>query len=188
MSGAAPDSKCSTTMNSMAAVFAAAVSRPPRPGRNRCRGVGSAGSGYHVSVPVIGSGLVHDAFVYSTPEELVEGCVPFLREGIALGEPIMAAPQGSNVALLREALGDEHDRVEWAHGADDHRPGDRLDAFLRFIGRHLSRGAERVRLLGEPAWPSHSRAGVNEWKRYESFLNVALADQPVWLVCPYDAS
>ena len=26
-----------------------------------------------------------------------------------------------------------------------------------------------------------------EWKRYESFLNVALADYPVGMVCPYDA-
>ena len=50
-------------------------------------------------------GLVHDAFVYASKEELLEGTLPFLREGIERGEPTLAAPTQANAQLLRDRLG-----------------------------------------------------------------------------------
>jgi anti-sigma regulatory factor (Ser/Thr protein kinase) len=134
------------------------------------------------------SGLVHDAFVYSTRDEFLTGALPFLEEGIERGEPILAAPTDANAGLLRERLGRRAQTVDWAENPERHRTVERLGIFLHFIHGHLDRGAARIRLLGEPCWPEEGGPGVAEWKRYESFLNVALAPYPVWLVCPYDGT
>lgn len=130
--------------------------------------------------------LAHDAFVYGSDDEFLAGAVPFVRDAVAAGEPVLVAPTSANLALLRGELGPEAEGVDWADEPESHTPLQRLGIFKRFIGRHVGRGTGRVRLLGEPAWPENSPAGVAEWKRYESFLNVALAPHPVWLVCPYD--
>ena len=133
------------------------------------------------------SGLVHDAFVYSSHEEFLAGTVPFVEGGIDSGEPILAAPTHANARLLQERLGERASSVDWARDSERHRTVERLGIFLDYVRRHVDAGATRIRLLGEPCWPPDGGPGVVEWKRYESFLNVALAPHPVWLVCPYDA-
>ncbi|HYZ75860.1 MAG TPA: sensor histidine kinase [Gaiellaceae bacterium] len=132
------------------------------------------------------SGLVHDAFVYRSEEEFLAGTLPFLEAGIESGEPILAAPTAANMQLLQHRLGDLASCVDWAEDPESHRTVERLAIFLDYIHRHLNDGAALVRLLGEPCWPPNGGPGVAEWKRYESYLNVALASYPVWLVCPYD--
>lgn len=132
--------------------------------------------------------FVHDAFVYSSPDEFLAGTLPFLDAGIEGGEPILAAPTHANARLLQERMGTRASAVDWAENSESHRTVERLGIFLDYIGRHLQAGATRIRLLGEPCWPVDGGPGVTEWKRYESFLNLALAPHPVWLVCPYDAS
>lgn len=133
-------------------------------------------------------GLVHDAFVYSSEEEFLAGAVPFLEEGIDLREPIIAAPTPANGDLLRARLGRRAKAVDWAEGLEAHRTVERLAILLQFIDRQQNRGVTRIRVFGEPCWPPGGGPGVAEWKRYESFLNMALADYPIWMVCPYDAS
>ena len=133
-------------------------------------------------------GLVHVAFVYSSDEEFLAGALPFLEEGIDLREPIIAAPTPINGDLLRARLGRRAKAVDWAEGHEGHRAVERLALLLQFIDRQQNRGVARIRVFGEPCWPPAGGPGVAEWKRYESFLNVALADYPVWMVCPYDAS
>jgi anti-sigma regulatory factor (Ser/Thr protein kinase) len=132
------------------------------------------------------AGLVHDAFVYTSQDEFLAGTLPFLEDGIARGEPILAAPTDANACLLQDELGRRARAVDWAENSERHRAVERLGIFLRYVERHVERGATRIRLLGEPCWPPTGGPGVAEWKRYESFLNVALARHPVWLVCPYD--
>lgn len=133
--------------------------------------------------------LVHDGVVYSTPEQFLDAMLPFIRDGLAQAEPILAAPTPANAALLQRELGSDAARIEWAEAAEDHRAVQRLGIFERFIADRVDRGATRVRLLGEPVWPSDpADSGTTEWQRYESYLNVALAPYPAWLVCPYDAT
>jgi anti-sigma regulatory factor (Ser/Thr protein kinase) len=139
-------------------------------------------------VTVESPGLVHDAFVYSSEEEFLAGALPFLEEGIDLREPILAAPTPANGDLLRARLGRRAKAVDWAESREAHRTVERLAILLRFIDRQQNRGVTGIRIFGEPCWPPGGGPGVAEWKRYESFLNVALADYPVWMVCPYDAS
>ena len=132
------------------------------------------------------SRLVHEAFVYSSQDEFLAGALPFLEEGVERGEPMLAAPTHANARLLRERLGGRSQSVDWAENSETHRTVERLGIFLHYIDSHLASGATRVRLLGEPCWPEGGGPGVAEWKRYESFLNIALAAHPVWLVCPYN--
>ena len=139
-------------------------------------------------VSVEAEGLVHDAFVYFSADEFSAGTLPFLEEGIELGEPILAAPTERNAQLLRERLGERAEEVDWADDPESHRTVQRLATFLDYIEHHRNSGSGRIRLLGEPCWPEDGGPGVAEWKRYESYLNVALAEHPVWLVCPYDGS
>lgn len=133
-------------------------------------------------------GFLHDAFVYSSQEEFLAGALTFFEEGIESGQPILAAPTHANARLLQERLGERASAVDWAENAESHRTVERLGIFLDYVDRHLGDGATRIRLLGEPCWPADGGPGVTEWKRYESFLNLALARHPVWLVCPYDAN
>lgn len=140
-------------------------------------------------VTVEAPGLIHDAFVYASEEEFLEGTLPFLEEGIDRGEPILAAPTHANARLLRDRLGRRAAKaVDWAEDSESHRAVQRLGIFLDYIDDHARGGATQIRLLGEPCWPEDGGPGVAEWKRYESFLNVALAEHPVWLICPYDGS
>ena len=130
--------------------------------------------------------LEHDAFVYSSAEEFLAAAVPFVRDGLAANEPVLGAPTRANADLLRKELGILADAVDWH--PDRHRPVERLALFVRYAEAMLARRARRIRLLGEPAWPaSASSPATAEWKRLESYFNVALAQYPVWLVCPYAA-
>lgn len=132
------------------------------------------------------SRLIHQAFVYSSAEELVGVTAPFLREGLADGDSLLVATARANLAPLREALGADADRVEMHDTEEWHpRPADRLNAVRRLV-EGLEPGVG-LRLLGEPVWTG-SEAVLREWARYESVINVALAAAPLRFVCLYDRS
>ena len=131
--------------------------------------------------------LVHEALIYSSDEELLARIVPFLRDGLAAGEPAIAVLTPSNNALLREALGQDAQRVSFADATLRYRRPARAAAELReHLDAELSRGdVERVRMVGEiPYGPSPQEH--SEWRRYESVVNRALADFPAWIICIHD--
>jgi CheY-like chemotaxis protein len=135
-----------------------------------------------------GHGCRHEALVYSTAEELIAGTVPFVRRGLAGGEPVLAVLREPASAVLREALeGDAH-RIEFVDAVEWYRsPRHTADACRRYIHAHLARGATRVRIIGEAIWPTTSAVGVAEWMRYEAKFSVDMASVPVSLICAYDA-
>jgi CheY-like chemotaxis protein len=136
-----------------------------------------------------GHGCRHEALPYSTTEELIAGTVPFVRCGLAAGEPVLAVLREAAWAPLREALGGDARRVELVDAVEWHRsPQDTIEAYLRYVRNHLARGASRVRIIGEVIWPTASAVGVAEWKRFEARLSVELASVPVSFICVYDAS
>jgi CheY-like chemotaxis protein len=136
-----------------------------------------------------GHGCRHEALLYSTTEELLAGTVPFVRRGLAAGEPVLAVLREAAWAPLREALGADARRVEFVDAVEWHRsPQDTVGAYLRYVRNHLARGASRVRIIGEVVWPTASALGVAEWKRFEAQLSVDLASVPVSFICAYDAS
>jgi AcrR family transcriptional regulator len=131
--------------------------------------------------------LVHEASVYSSDEEFLARLVPFVRDGVAAGEPVIVTVTPSNVALLRDALGREAKRVLFVDATRLYRrPAHAIAEYRRHLDAELSRPtAGVVRVVGEVQFGPTSEEHA-EWTRYESVLNAALAGYPVWIVCPYD--
>ncbi|WKU47214.1 MEDS domain-containing protein [Streptomyces sp. VNUA116] len=132
------------------------------------------------------TGFVHHACLYGSDAEFLAMAVPFVRDGLAAGEPVLAATTPANIELLREALGESAHHLDTAETAHfGRRPVDRVAAFLRYHERR-ARPGRRTRMIAEPVWAGRSARQTAEWKRMEAGLNVLLAGLPVWMVCPYD--
>ena len=54
--------------------------------------------------PVDTSGFRHEALFYSGDDEFLAGTLPFVREGVALGEPVLVVVPEPRLAALRTAL------------------------------------------------------------------------------------
>jgi anti-sigma regulatory factor (Ser/Thr protein kinase) len=131
--------------------------------------------------------LEHPAFVYRSLDEFVAYAVPFVRQGVADGDPVLGVVGPAELDALRSATGTNGVHLEDTN-AWHPVPATRLRAIHRYVTESLERGAERVRLIGEPLWPDAPPDSALEWARYESVLNDVLAPFPVTLVCTYDGS
>src|SRR5204862_480910 len=59
-------------------------------------------------------GFRHEALLYAGQAEFLDGAVPFIRDGLAVDEPILVAVDDTKIRLLRSALDGESDRVRFA--------------------------------------------------------------------------
>lgn len=124
--------------------------------------------------------------MYGSEQEFVDAILPFVRAGVEAEEPVLVAVQAANVAALRESLNGEADGVELCRVEEWYETAARTRSkFAAWVSEHANGG--RVRLVGEPPWLLQSAAGVREWARHESVLNVAFADLPLSSICPYDS-
>jgi anti-sigma regulatory factor (Ser/Thr protein kinase) len=129
----------------------------------------------------------HEAYLYRGAEEFLAGTVPFVREGIASGQPVMVAVVEPRAGLLREALGADAAEVEFVDMAVLGRnPARIIPGWRRFLDEHC-RDEQPVRGIGEPIWSGRRAAEVAECQLHEALLNLAVdPDTPMWLRCPYD--
>jgi anti-sigma regulatory factor (Ser/Thr protein kinase) len=131
--------------------------------------------------------LRHDALVYESDEEYVERSVRFLREGLKAGEGCLVANTRDRLAMMREALGGDADRVAFVDAASVYtRPAHTVAAYYGIFLEHL-RGAPSLRALAEGQFGA-TRAEWRLWLAYEAITNLAYAHLPVWVVCTYDAN
>ena len=133
----------------------------------------------------------HHAALYDDDAGFLEMALPFVTGGLAAGDPVLAVTTPANLDLLREHLGADADRIDYADSVYfGRRPPQRVAAFERYWRRHAGRCApgsgRRVRVLAEPIWSGRSAREVAAWKRMEAGLNVVLAGTRMWMVCPYD--
>ena len=47
----------------------------------------------------------HEAFLYRDEDGFLDGCVPFVRDGVDAGQPVMVAIRGDRASRLKDALG-----------------------------------------------------------------------------------
>src|SRR3954451_20547277 len=130
--------------------------------------------------------LRHNAFVYESDEEYVDGSVAFLREGLEAGEACAVGHTRDGISRMREALGDDADGVAFFDvSAVYTRPA---HAVAQYYGTFLTllREAPSVRAVAEGQF-GFAPSDVREWTAYESITNVAYSHLPVWVVCTYDA-
>jgi hypothetical protein len=131
--------------------------------------------------------LEHRAFTYGTDEEFVAGVAPFLGEGMETSACFLAVTTLPQIALLRDALGDRAEQVEYADSLDWYSsPTAALSRYGAFVKQKFDAGAAWIRIVGEPVWAGRSDPEITAWTRYESLLNLAFASSPATIVCPYD--
>ncbi|MBE1535945.1 sensor histidine kinase [Actinomadura algeriensis] len=139
-----------------------------------------------------GGAFVHPALFYDNDDEYLAGTVPFVREGVAAGEPVAVAVPGARLGPLRDALGGDGPgaaaaSVAWLDMTEAGRnPGRIIPGVLRdFADRHPS---GRVRIIGEPIWPERSATEYPACAQHEALINLAFAGRNVSILCPYDAA
>lgn len=155
----------------------------------RARGLAEAQHRKHRRLTLDPTGrLVHPALFYADEEAYLVGTVPFLREGLEAGEPVMMAAPPTKLDLVRTALGPLASEVVFRDMTLAGRnPGRIIAGVLRpFVDEHADRG--RVRIIGEPVWAGRSPAEYAAAVQHEALINVALADRPATVLCPYDTT
>jgi anti-sigma regulatory factor (Ser/Thr protein kinase) len=134
-------------------------------------------------------GYFHEALLYNSDEEFLAVALPFVRDGVAAGEPVVLALGERSATLLQAALGDTAAvALSAGVGADVGRydnPADALSFYRETLTEHAAAGVGQVRVLGETPHPGLGQPW-EWWARYEATVNHALAELPVWGLCPYD--
>jgi hypothetical protein len=135
------------------------------------------------------NGYQHEAFFYQGDQEFLAGTVPFVREGVRQGQPVMVAVIESRLNLLRDALGNDGDDVHFVDmGRMGANPAKIIPAWQGFIDEHADAGTP-IRGIGEPIWQGRRPEELVECQLHEALLNVAVdPDMPFWLSCPYDTT
>jgi anti-sigma regulatory factor (Ser/Thr protein kinase) len=129
----------------------------------------------------------HQALFYSGDASFLAATLPFIRDGVEAGEPVMVVVAPEKIDLLRSRMNGSSDAVTFA---DMHEVGRNpalvIPAWRDFVARNAADG-QRVRGIGEPIWAERSDTELVECEHHESLLNLAFADGPaLWLLCPYD--
>src|ERR1700674_878413 len=129
----------------------------------------------------------HEALLYAGWAEFVAGTVPFIRDGVRAGEPVLVVESLDKINMLRTALDKDADAVLFANMSDvGANPARIIPAWQEFVSRYGAAG-RRLRGIGEPIWKGRSSDELIECQRHESLLNVAFGrGAPWWLLCPYD--
>lgn len=133
-------------------------------------------------------GFAHEVVFYDGAADRTRAVLPFIREGISLGEPVLVALPPAAIRALEEQLGTDARRVEFVDmvkiGAN---PACIIPLWREFVARHPA--ASAVRGVGEPAWAGRRDEELVEAQLHEALLNVVFDGGPAWrLLCPYDTS
>ena len=132
--------------------------------------------------------LRHDALFYTDAASYRAGVLQFVREGVERGEPVLVAVPQPGLGLVRSALTPaEAARVRTADMSSAGRnPGRIIGSVLcAFVREHDGRS---VRIVGEPIWAGRSVEEYPACAEHEALINVALAQSPAWVLCPYDVA
>jgi len=130
----------------------------------------------------------HEAVFYRGAGQLVPAVLPFVREGIERGEPVLVALLPERLAAVEAALGGDATRVDFVDmGELGANPACIIPEWRRFVADAEDAGP--VRGVGEPVWSGRRDAEIEEAVLHEALLNLAFDEGPGWrLMCPYDVS
>jgi anti-sigma regulatory factor (Ser/Thr protein kinase) len=132
--------------------------------------------------------FVHPALFYADPQQYLAGTVPFVREGLAAGEPVAIAVPGENLRLIQDELGADGDAVRFLDMREAGRnPGRIIPGVLRAFADAQPPG-RRVRIIGEPVWAGRSPAEYPACAQHEALINAAFQGREVSILCPYDTA
>jgi anti-sigma regulatory factor (Ser/Thr protein kinase) len=133
---------------------------------------------------VVSGALSHQALIHNSQAQLTDAAAAFVTLGLESGDPVLVAAEAQTVGALRAELGADaglvelHESSEWFP-----RPYERLQELRRRAAEVPDGG--HLHVVDEWSWGS-SGAAAREWARFESVLNLVLADAPLLLLCPFD--
>ncbi|WP_033289847.1 anti-sigma factor RsbA family regulatory protein [Amycolatopsis jejuensis] len=130
--------------------------------------------------------FLHPALFYRGAEGFLSGTVPFVRDGLSVGEPVAVAVPRHHLRLLRAELGTDVARVRLVDMTEAGRnPGRIIPGVLRaFADEHPGR---HVRMIGEPLWAGRSSVEYPACVQHEALINRAFDGRWATVLCPYDA-
>ena len=129
----------------------------------------------------------HAALLYDGHDAFLSAAVPFIREGLAAGEPVLVAVDPEKSELLRRTLGPQSGDVMFADTASvGANSTNMIAAWDVFLGQ--DRRGRPARGIGEPV-RGLGEADLVETQLHEALLNRAFADADGFeLLCPYDTT
>ncbi|GAA4564004.1 hypothetical protein GCM10023176_09190 [Micromonospora coerulea] len=131
------------------------------------------------------TGYYHEAILYDSDDHLLAVVLPFLLGGVEAGEPTLVGFGERNTELVRRAL-PARSGVTFLPGGDVYaRPTSAIRSYCKLLAEHVAEGAPQVRIVGELPTSAFG-AAWDWWARYESAINHAYDDFPLWSMCAYD--
>ncbi|WP_319458405.1 sensor histidine kinase [Micromonospora sp. RTP1Z1] len=130
-------------------------------------------------------GYYHEAILFDSDEHLLAVVLPFLLGGIEAGEPAVVGLGERNAELVRRALPVDSG-VTFLPGGDVYaRPTAAIRSYRKLLASYVADGAAQIRIVGE--LPRIALGATWDWwARYESAINHAYDDFPLWSMCAYD--
>lgn len=132
-------------------------------------------------------GLRHELFVYDDDGEFLDRLVPWVKDGLDAGEPVLVIGGRASLNRMRDAVHAGDTGVTWLSGEELYtRPEAAIAGLDRALRRHSVAGAVATRAIGElPRFRDESE--WRPWLAYEAIANRALAHHNAWVVCPCDS-
>lgn len=109
----------------------------------------------------------------------------FLRDGLERGHRALVMAPSSRVDLLRSELGRDADEVTFVEDTVAYAP--QWNAYRVLLDFAAKAPAVRSCVIAEQALSLRVPAELTDYRRLEAAANVVFAEQPVDLLCPYDA-
>lgn len=130
------------------------------------------------------SRLRHAALLYAGPGEFAVGVASFVEAAAQTGDPVLVVRAAPSLDLVRPRLNGHGGLVTWADMRSiGLNPARLIDTISLFARRHHGRA---IWCVHEPAWSARTAEELREVIRHEALVNLALAELPVNVLCPYD--
>jgi MEDS: MEthanogen/methylotroph, DcmR Sensory domain/Histidine kinase-like ATPase domain len=120
-----------------------------------------------------GAELFHGGSLLPGKGELARAIHAFVKEGVAAGEPVLAAVAREEMGWLRETLSHHAAEVRFE---DMHEVGINPSRLLPMIQEWIDDHDGCARVISEPIWPGRSYAETVECLRHEALINHALTN------------
>ncbi|PSK98574.1 anti-sigma regulatory factor (Ser/Thr protein kinase) [Murinocardiopsis flavida] len=128
----------------------------------------------------------HTGAFFTTAAELHALVVPWLQQGLANGDHVVAALPDAHIGALRAALTPaERAAVDFtAHRDFCAAPGRTMALLHRLTVLHPG----GVTVAWQPDVPLHDPLALREWRGFDAVLDSALARDPIDLLCVHDSA
>jgi excisionase family DNA binding protein len=146
----------------------------------------AAGPTGTVNVARVTAGVpVHLATLYGSDAAGLRASVPFLTEGVRLGQPCFLVALGKVLERYAQAI--DLDNGIQAMRFKGNTTSEVLTEWEEIFARALAKGPTVIRIVGEMSAVRSMFVSVTEMLAFEEALELVLKRYPVAAVCQYDA-